>query len=92
MGIDIVRELIRRLLEAAHREGTLTESIALEIERSFRREFSGEQFYVKKTPDADIDSIKKKVVDAYLKTDKTTQDVADQNGISRSTLYRYLKK
>lgn len=92
MKVDIVRELIMRLLSAAHREGSLTESIALEVERSFRQEYAGEKFYVSKSSPVEIEQRQKSVVDAYLKSDASPEEVADENGVSRATMYRYLKR
>lgn len=92
MRVDIVRELIVRLLAASSREGSLTESIALEIERSFRQEFSGETFYVKKKSSHEIKQTKKTVVDAYLKSSERPAQIAAENGVSRATLYRCLKR
>ncbi len=90
MKVDIVRELIERLLEASGREGTFTESVAREVERSFRRQYSGEAYYVKRLPVAMRDT-QQSVTDAYLAGESTDQ-ICSENGISRSTLYRYLKR
>ena len=88
--VDIVRKLITRLLEAQHREGTLTESIALEVERSFRREYAGESFYVKKLPVQMADK-QAAVTEAYLRGDHP-EEIVSAEGISRRSLYRYLKR
>lgn len=90
MRVDIVRELINRILEASHREGSFTESMALEIERQFRFEYNGAECVISaetKGPKADP----KAVTDAYLKGHPVEQ-IAKENGISRATLYRYLKR
>lgn len=91
MKVDIVRELISRLLVASAREGSLTESIALEVERRFRQEFAGEEFYIAKRPADHIDSLQESVTTAYLKGEPTGK-IAAENGIGRTTLYRLLKR
>lgn len=91
MDVDIVRELINLLLEAASREGTLSESIAIEVEKRFRQQHSGETFYIRRNGE-DVETRKKTVIKTYLNTDTSTKDFTRQNGISRSTLYRYLKR
>ena len=90
MRVDIVRELIRRILEAASREGALTESIALEIERSFRREYAGSEYYVKKmnSPGAQA---REQIVSDYMAGKPEKQIIANV-GLSRATIYRHLKK
>lgn len=90
MKTDIVRELIERLLEAAAREGTFTESVALEVERSFRRDYAGEAYYVKRLP-IEMRDRQKAVTEAYLQG-VPSEEIEEQNGISRATIYRYLKR
>lgn len=88
---DLIRELINRLLEAANREGSFTESVALEVERSFRRDFNGAECYVKERTEARLAEKQAIVVDAYLQGQPVDQ-IVRENGISRATLYRYLKR
>lgn len=90
MRIDIAHELIRRLLEAAAREGTFTESIALQVERTFRQEYGGDEYYIKKLPAAMADK-KAAITQAYLNGEPTDR-IASEHGIDRATLYRYLKR
>ena len=90
MRVDIVRELILRIIEASAREGSFTESMALEIERQFRFEYNGAECVVSaanKGPKANP----KAVTDAYLQGQPVEQ-ITQENGISRATLYRYLKR
>lgn len=87
MEVDVIRELINRLLDAAHREGTLTESVALEVERTFRKEFKGEQFYVKREPTPKITA----AVTDYL-SGQPLEQITKHHGISRATLYRHMKR
>lgn len=91
MKVDIVRELITRILEAASREGTFTESMALEIERSFRREFNGAECYIAERTEQTIARKQETIVAHYL-GGKPVDQITRENGISRATLYRYLKK
>ena len=68
MRVDPVRELIERILAASAREGGFTESIALEVERSFRHDYNGETCYIKERTDDTITSKKTAVVAATCKT------------------------
>ncbi len=90
MRADVVRDLIARLLEAAHREGSFTESMALEIERQWRHDNRGEQITISAKPRAPEDK-KAEVVAAYL-GNEPVDSITSRHGISRATLYRYLKK
>lgn len=91
MSVDVVRELITRLIDAAHREGTLTESVALEVERSFRAEFKGEKYEIFERPREHSQKRREVVISAYLEGQPVEQ-ITQHHGISRATLYRYLKK
>lgn len=91
MKVDIVHELITRILEAAAREGSFTESVALEVERSFRRDFNGAECYIKERTEQTIARKQEAVVAHYLEG-KPVDQITRENGISRATLYRYLKK
>jgi transcriptional regulator of acetoin/glycerol metabolism len=91
MRVDPVRELIERILAASAREGGFTESIALEVERSFRHDYNGETCYIKERTDDTITSKKTAVVAAYLQNQPVEQ-ITQHHGISRATLYRYLKR
>jgi len=91
MSVDIVHELINRLLEAAQREGTFTESVAFEVERAFRHDFNGEKFYVKRGKDDDSEKRSAGVVNDYL-SGQPVEQIEKHHGISRATLYRYLKR
>jgi len=89
--VDIVRELIDRILEASHREGLLTESIAREVERAFRSEYRGATCEVCESPRALLPEKQGAVVKAYLEG-RTEGEIIKHHGISRATMYRYLKR
>jgi len=91
MKVDAVRDLITRLLEAAHREGTFTESVALEVERQWRMEYRGTEISVSYKPLADRQAARAAPVQDYL-DNKPVEEITRRHGISRATLYRYLKK
>lgn len=88
---DLIRELIDRLLLAARREGQLTEDLARSVEHDFRRDFNGAECYVKERTEARLAQKQAIVVDAYLQGQPVDQ-IVRENGISRATLYRYLKR
>jgi transcriptional regulator of acetoin/glycerol metabolism len=91
MRVDIVRELITRILEASSREGSFTESMALEVERAFRRDFKGCEGYIGERPASFPKTTQATVVAHYLEG-RPIDQITQENGISRATLYRYLKK
>ncbi|MBV2206646.1 MAG: helix-turn-helix domain-containing protein, partial [Pseudomonas sp.] len=89
---DAIRELVKRLVDAAHREGTFTESVAIEIERQWRLENAGARVTISyrndpRKTDKTVDSIRTE----YL-SNTPVEDIINRHGISRATLYRYLKK
>lgn len=88
---DLIRELIDRLLAAARRDGRLTEDIARSVEMDFRRDYNGAECYVKERTEASIAEKRAVVVNAYLQ-DRPVEQIMRENGISRATLYRYLKR
>ena len=91
MKVDAVRELINRLIEAAHREGTFTESVALEVERQWRMKYRDTEINVSYRPLADRQALRAPVVRDYL-DGKPIDELTRKHGISRATLYRYLKR
>ena len=90
MQVDLVRELITRLVDAAQREGTLTEAIALQIEVSFRQEYHGARCEISTRPRYRNVEEKGVVVREYL-GGEPVEHITKRHGISRATLYRYLK-
>ena len=88
MDVDIVHELINRLLDAANREGSLTESLAREVERGFRHEFNGEMFYIKRQS---LTVEEKRAASASYLAGQPVEQIAKHHGISRATLYRHIK-
>lgn len=91
MKTDAVRDLVTRLLDAARREGTFTESVALEVERQWRMEYRGTKISVSYKPLADHHAWRAAPVQDYL-VGKPIEEITRNHGISRATLYRYLKK
>lgn len=91
MKTDAVRDLIQRLLEAAHREGAFTESVAIEVERQWRMQYRGTEICVSYKPLADRRAERAAPVRDYI-DGKPIDEITRHHGISRATLYRYLKK
>jgi len=89
MRVDVVRELIERILAASNREGSFTESMALEIERQFRHDYKGAECVISERPRRDVPA-------AAVQTDylagKPVEQITSTHGISRATMYRLLKK
>ena len=90
MRVDLVRELIDRMLAASQREGTLTEDIAIQIERQFRQEYRGATCEIYERPRLPNER-KEAAVSAYL-AGQTVDEISSEYGVSRATLYRYLKR
>jgi DNA-binding NarL/FixJ family response regulator len=87
----MIHELITRLLAAAQREGSLTESLAIEVERQFRHDYKGAEIVVSERPRGRLVEKQAVVVNAYLEG-KPVEEITRHHGISRATLYRYLKR
>lgn len=83
--LDIVRDILIRAMAAAP---SLTEEVALEIERSVRMDYGGNEVYVRKDMKNDVD--KDAVVRTYV--DEGVEAARDRFGISRASLYRLLKR
>mgnify|MGYP001766186349 CR=1 FL=1 len=88
---DLITELIERLLKAASDHGRLDEVIARSVETEFRRDFNGAEYYVKERTELNLEQKRQAVVSAYL-NDRPVDQIIRENGISRATLYRYLKR
>ncbi len=91
MRVDLVRELIDRIMAASQREGTLTEAIAIEIEQQFRQEYRGAVCEIHPSPRAMLPQKREAVTAAYL-AGQPVDEITRAHGVSRATLYRYLKK
>lgn len=91
MKADAIRDLIDRLLAASQRDGSFTESVALEIERQWRHEYHGADIHVSYKPLSDRRAARAAPVRDYL-DGKPVGEITRHHGISRATLYRYLKK
>ena len=90
MACDAVRDLINRLLQASQREGSFSESLAIEIERQWRHDYHGAEIFVSTAPRPD-EAKRQAAVKAYLAGEPIAQ-VTSKTGISRATLYRLLKR
>lgn len=87
---DAIRDLVSRLLIAARREGAITESLALEIERQWRMENDGRRISVSFRR-VDESQLADAVRAEYL-ADQPVEQITSRHGISRATLYRYIKR
>lgn len=88
---DFIRELVTRLLAEAKREGTLTETAAQEVERQFRHDYRGAKYVVCVRPRQAVIEKKESMVKDYLANDPV-EVITKRHGVSRATLYRYLKE
>jgi hypothetical protein len=69
----------------------LTEAKAKEIEQTVRAKYGGQRFRVAKRKQHPTRADRIKVFEQAL-TDAPTEQITQDNGISRRTLYRYLKR
>lgn len=83
MTIDIVTRFFELLAEAAP---SLSESLAIEIERQIRHEFAGERVYIQKRTDALSERIAEKF------NGRNVRELAREMHVSRRTIYRSIKK
>lgn len=47
---DLIRDILARVVRAAQRDGSFTESLADEIEQQVRRDWAGETAYIARSP------------------------------------------
>lgn len=82
-------DLLRRIIETLQTmQPSLTDEIALEIERSLRAEFAGEEVYIpKRQPERD--RLRLEVRRKF--NGRNATEVARELGIGRATVYRILK-
>ena len=95
---DIVHTLADKILAAIiSRLDLPTEAmdrldgILPKIEDEVRREYGGDRAYIKKPGCAD-EARRQTVVRDYLQSDEPAENVARRHGISRATLYNYIKR
>lgn len=91
--MDIVHELIERVkARIAERIGLPEEfdDLLNLVERELKRDYSGERFTVA-APSTRVDDKAAKVVRDNL-ANVAVPDIARRHGISRATMYRYLKR
>lgn len=82
-------DLLRRIIETIQDlQPSLTDEMALEIERSLRAEFAGEQAYIYKRV-AERDRLRMEVRRRF--NGRNATEVARELGIGRATVYRILK-
>jgi len=85
-------DLVRELLELVHRANpAITAEQLSQIEQEFRERFGGMRTRIakrKKHPNTE----QRARVFAQALTDAPTSEIVESNGISRATLYRYLKR
>lgn len=83
-------DIINLVLQACKAEG-LDPAIANEIEKKICEQYGGRTVYVTKKPRAQNQDKAKKIFNEGL-SNKPTEQIIKENGISRATLYRYMKR
>ena len=91
--MDIVHELIERAkVRIAERFGLPEEVADLLnlVEREVKHDYGGERVTISR-PDDPVEAKAARVTRDYL-SNLDTQDITSRHGISRATMYRYLKR
>lgn len=86
-GSDIIRWVIDRML--AH-DDSITQDLALTVEREARIEWGGDTVYIAKTCAADMPDAKA-VLQDYAQN-RPVREITRRHGISRAGLYRLIKR
>lgn len=82
--LDILSRILERIREM---QPSLTEDMALEIEKQIRQEYSGSEVYIQKNaPAARVQKLKR------MFHGDNVDEVAESLGVSRRTIYRDLKR
>lgn len=84
---DIIRWVIDRML--AH-DDSITQELALTVEREARIEWGGDTVYIGKTCAADVPDAQAVLQDYVQNT--PVREITRRHGISRAALYRLVKR
>lgn len=83
-------DIVQLVLSACKAEG-FDPAIAALIERKICDEYGGQRLYIPKKKKERIEEKQKKIFQEGL-TNKTNEQIIKENGISRASLYRYMKR
>lgn len=86
---DIVRDLLAMAIDASRRDGAFTDATAMKIERQIRQDYGGESIYIARSRREPSD--REAVTRAYL-DGRPIDEMRGTFGVSRATIYRWLKK
>lgn len=86
-GTDIIRWVIDRML--AH-DDSITQELALTVEREAHIEWGGDTVYIAKTCTADVPDPQAVLQDYVQNT--PVREITRRHGISRAGLYRLIKR
>ncbi|OQA30069.1 MAG: Mor transcription activator family protein [Betaproteobacteria bacterium ADurb.Bin341] len=79
---DIVRDILQRVVEAAQREGSFTETMAIQIERQVRRDWGGTEPYIRCDVESRIIDRNDKIIEAWDSGQKDVRQLAQRFGLS----------
>ena len=86
---DIVQTILQRVIAMAPQ---FSQALATQIEQEMRAQYGGQRVFVSKTGKKFLtDAQRLKAYQDGL-SHRSTEDVANQHGISRATLYRLMKQ
>ncbi len=90
MNDDKEPDIVRLVLQACEAKG-LDPAIASAIERSICQQYGGRRVYIPKRKKQLIEEKRQTIFNEAL-TQKSTKQIVIEQGVSRATLYRLMKK
>ena len=88
-------DIVLAILDCVRRMGpSYTEDMAIQVELQVRRDWGGEEAYIAKTPSLRQPTAenREKIAQKYMTDPDSPKVIARKNGMSRATMYRWLKK
>lgn len=80
-------DFVRELLSVVAREAPICDTVTKRIEQEIRQRYGGQEIKVRSRPPIDMT-----VIDAGLRQRKSVKEIAAEQGVDRSTIYRHLSK
>ena len=85
--MDIVRYILARIMAAAP---SLSEDLALEIERQIRRDWGGDRVYIARSPNGDFSARNQAILRDWRAGERVSL-IARRYGVSRRLVYKIVR-
>lgn len=85
---DIVKDILRRVIDAASREGAFTDQIAVQIERQVRQDWGGENPYIAHGRTDRIIERNDKIIELWDSGERDVRTLACRFGLSTKQVRR----